>query len=522
MKRWVDTTLTFIRSHPKIDVAFLLVALAIFVTITLFNADRASIWFDEAFSAYITQFSFFDIARYTATDVHPPLYYWVLKLWEMLFGSSIVALRSLSIALGAGAITVAFLFTRRQFGRLAAGVSLLFMVLSPMLIRYSDEARMYTLAALIIMLATYAFVKAHETNQRRHWIIYAVLVSLGMWTHYFTALIWITHLLWRAVMIRKTSTKPKLFWKKLFTRNVIITYIIAVALFIPWLPFMAIQMASIQGGAFWIGDIGAYSFPNFFTNLFYYLEHHQTTNWAAFLLVLVLGGLTVLSTRIYRKFNRQEKLKYLLVVMMAFVPAIILFVTSLPPLSSSFVERYLIPSAIMFTIFAAVTIVVGTRSWKPIYRVGSVLLIAGMMIWGITNVYSYGNYNKNSGTHILTRDLVEAIDEQALPGEPIVANSPYLFYEAVYYNSDEHPIYFIDEITDYQFGSTDMLKKNDQYKIKNLDAFSKENKTVWYIGVSDKDIEAPSDDWQATGKTIVMTSPVDGKKVYRATEYRLQ
>ncbi len=187
MKKIFTSISTYIKKHPKIDIAILVTGLVIFATIALINAPRASIWFDEAFSTYIAQFSFLDIARYTASDVHPPLYYWALKAWSELFGTTELAYRSLSILFGAAAISTAFVLARKFFGRKVAWLSLLFLVISPMLIRYSDEARMYTMAAFIVMLATYFMVKATETNKTKYWIWYGVMVSLGMWTHYFTA-----------------------------------------------------------------------------------------------------------------------------------------------------------------------------------------------------------------------------------------------------------------------------------------------------------------------------------------------
>ena len=183
MKKKIQSLSTYIKAHPKIDLIILGFGLAIFIAITLANVSRASIWFDEAFSAYIVQFSFWDIARYTATDVHPPFYYWLLKIWSSMFGTTELAYRSLSILFGAGAISSAFFLTRKLFGRKTAWVSLLFLAISPMLIRYSDEARMYTLASLIVLSATYVLLRAKETQKKSTWIWYGVLVSLGMWTH---------------------------------------------------------------------------------------------------------------------------------------------------------------------------------------------------------------------------------------------------------------------------------------------------------------------------------------------------
>ena len=231
MKKLFRKTIDVIKAHPKLDILVLVLGLAVFLTITIINAPRASIWFDEAFSAYISQFSFWDIARYTASDVHPPFYYWLLKLWTMPFGTTDFAYRSLSIVFGVGVISTAFFLTRKLFGRKISWVALLFLILSPMVIRFSDEARMYTLAALIVMTATYVLIKANETKNRKLWILYGVLVSLGMWTHYFTALAWIAHLVWHGTQVYRKGMGRKAFWKKLFSKEWVIAYSVAVGLF---------------------------------------------------------------------------------------------------------------------------------------------------------------------------------------------------------------------------------------------------------------------------------------------------
>ncbi|MFZ2126119.1 MAG: glycosyltransferase family 39 protein [Candidatus Microsaccharimonas sp.] len=521
MKEIFKKKIAFIRSHPVIDGVVVAVGLLIYVAIALFNAPRASIWFDEAFSYYITRFNFLEIAQFTATDVHPPLYYWLLKVWGLGFGMSELAMRSLSIVLGVVVIIVAFLLVRRLFGRLVAGVSLLFLSLSPMLIRYSDEARMYTLASLIVVAASYLLVKATETDQRRWYVLYGILVGLGMWTHYFTALIWIAHWVWRAITIRQSTTKPKLFWKKFFTKNWIIAHVVAIAVFLPWLPFMAIQLGTIQGGGFWIGPVSSDTIMNYFTNIFYYLDHGQAQGWLALLLLGVLGLLIFLAPRVYRRFNRADKKNYLLITIIAFVPVVTLLLLSMPPLRPSFVERYLIPAIVVFALFAAVTIVVGTQKWKPILRAVPIVIIAGMMIFGITNVYKYGNYNKNSNTHILTGELVKDIAEQSEPGIPIIASSPWVFYEAVPYSTDEHPVYFIEANTDYIYGSLDMLKYRDDYKIKDFEAFKKQHPVIWYIGMTgDEDVSPYQASWEKI-RTIALYDYLSKKTEYRGTEYKL-
>ncbi|MES2630559.1 MAG: glycosyltransferase family 39 protein [Patescibacteria group bacterium] len=519
MKKFLEKPIAFIKSHPKIDIAFLIVGLAGFLTITLFNVTNAAIWFDEAFSSYLIQFSYVDIARFTATDVHPPLYYWALKAWTELFGTGEFGLRTMSIFFAAATIVMTFFLTRKLFGRKVAGVALLFLILSPMLIRYADEARMYTMAAFIVVSATYALVKATESKLKRWWVVYGILVALGMWTHYFTALAWLAHWVWRAFVTHSQGIGFKAWWKKFFSKEWVLAYVVAVVTFLPWLYFMIKQLGVVQAAGFWIGPVGVDTPSNYVTNFFYYLEHGQAQSWLAVALVAIVILTIVLIPKAYKSFAKAEKSNFILISAMAWVPPVLLFLASLPPLRSSFVERYLIPATIFYAVFIAIVLVVGTKKWRPLFRALPILLIAGMMIFGITNVYKYGNYNKNTNFHIVTREVIEEIQTAGQPGEPIIANSPWTFYEAIPYSTEDHPIYFIDENTKYIYGSLDMLKDNDMHKIKDLDAFSKEHPIIWYLGQADSgDIPPYKDSWVKL-QTVKYYDSLTGKESYRATQY---
>ena len=447
----------FFQSRPWTDYVFVGIALVLFAGLAFWNIAGPSIWFDEAFSAYIIQYNFLDIARYTATDVHPPFFYWLLKVWVALFGETELGLRSMSVFFGAVAAVFGFLLVRRKFGRKAAIVGLIILVLSPLFIRYSQEARMYTLAATIVLAATYVMIRALESKGRKLWVWYGVLVSLGMWTHYFTALAWLAHWAWRYIIIRQTGARGKQLRLTFFDKNWLTAYIVAVALFLPWLPAMAIQLVVIQASGFWISPVGVDTVTGYFGTLVYFLQNNQVTGWAAAALV-GMGVLTcVLGIRVYRSGNREFKRNYLLLLCLSAVPPLLLFIASLPPLTSSFVERYLLPTAAASAFLMGVTLVYGlqgTKLWKQfiVYAV-----ITAMLIYGLSNMYYYGNYNKNSRTGIETKQLVAQAIAASEPGQPIIVASPWVFYEAIFYNSKEHPIYFVDAETRYDFGSLDML-----------------------------------------------------------------
>lgn len=510
----------FFQSRPRTDYIFVGIAIVLLVGLTLWNIAGPSIWFDEAFGAYMIHYNFLDIARYTATDVHPPLFYWCLKVWTAVFGHTEFGLRSMSVFFAIITAIFGYIIARRKFGRRAAIVGVFILALSPLFLRYSQEARMYTMMAAIALSATYVFIRALETKSRKLWVLYGVLVSLGMWTQYFMALVWLAHWVWRYITIRKTGVRTKALAKKFFDKNWLTAYIVAVVLFLPWLPAMAIQLVTIQSGGFWIQPVGVDTVSGYFGTLVFFLEHDHVTGWLSAALVLMGVLTTILGVRAYRSGNETFKRNYLLLFCLSAVPPVLLFIVSLPPLTSSFVERYVLPSVAASAFFMGVTLVYGLAKIKIWKQLAVYAIIVVMLIFGISQMYYYGNYNKNSRTDIKTKQLVQQVIEKSTPGEPIIVASPWVFYEAVFYNTTEHPIYFVDAQTTYGFGSLDMLKYSDDHKIKDLDAFTKAHPTVWYIGYFEGAVQPPESSWKQID-TASETSGIDGKTVYKGVEYQI-
>ncbi len=69
-----------------------------------------SLWMDEAISALaIKGHSFLGlITKFAPGDTHPPLFYFILKFWSLIFGYSEISLRLPSVILGAMTIPVVF------------------------------------------------------------------------------------------------------------------------------------------------------------------------------------------------------------------------------------------------------------------------------------------------------------------------------------------------------------------------------------------------------------------------------
>ena len=133
--------------------------------VCLFQAFGQDIWFDEVFSVNFIQHSYKEIAVLTGKDVHPPLYYWYLKLFHDIgkvlvpAASSIVLCKLASMLPFVGIFVYTLTAIRKNFGLHVAGLFWFLVMTMPQISNYTVEIRMYSLALFFI---TAAFVHSCE------------------------------------------------------------------------------------------------------------------------------------------------------------------------------------------------------------------------------------------------------------------------------------------------------------------------------------------------------------------------
>ena len=153
-------------------------------------AKGYSYWLDEIFAVTISASSWREMYLQILSDVHPPLYPIILKLWVQLWGTSEVATRSLSLLFAA---TTLILFARESLrsDRTARRVALLLISVSPAFLFYAQETRSYSMALALASCTTLLALRIREaggaidplTTQRR-WLMHASALALAL-THYF-------------------------------------------------------------------------------------------------------------------------------------------------------------------------------------------------------------------------------------------------------------------------------------------------------------------------------------------------
>ena len=428
-----------------------------------------SIWHDEAYSAYLIRGDFADIWNLTALDVHPPLYYFCLKIWSLLFGVSEIGLRSMSIFWGVVAIFGAFYLVKKLFDFKTASIATGFMVLAPMFVRYAEEARMYTMVLAIVILSMLVLMKAVEVTWATKkskwtswWLLYGLLLAIGMWTHYFIALAFVTQLAYLVLRYRRQMIRP----------DIITGYVMAIVLFLPWLPECFKQVMSVEGG-FWIPEVSGMTIINFLVESFIFIpDASWITNWGA--VALFCGAVAIIGLIIYVITKRYIMVKNsggLLLAMMVVVPPILLLLLSLPPLKPMFVSRYLVYSATILWLFLGV-LVAKINSKKIAGIFGGLLFVVAIL--GLNAVFTRW---ANSDIKALLTDInVKYNDENSV----IVAGTERIYLDTIFYSNDKMMVYGVEDFYSSTNGAFAPMK---EYKYQIVPDFEDVPKSdnLWII-----------------------------------------
>lgn len=186
--------------------------------------DFQPLWWDEGYSVWFAGHSLPDMLRLTAQDIHPPLYYALLHLWAQLFGFAPLSLRLFSLAAGLPAIPLAYLLGRDLFDRRAGLLAAAIVAVNPLAIFYSQEVRMYGLAATFSLAALWSGWRWIQTRRGRGvGVVYLLSLLGGLYTLYYFALLPLAQGLWMALAPRPRRRR----WPAPF--------LAAGLLYLPWL-----------------------------------------------------------------------------------------------------------------------------------------------------------------------------------------------------------------------------------------------------------------------------------------------
>jgi len=181
----------------RTPLAALLIVLLLGTYLRVYHLGAQSYWNDEGNSLRLAQRPALEVVRAAAADIHPPLYYLLLKPWHALAGDSEFALRFFSALAGVALAALLYRLGREYFGYGGGLGAAILGAIHPFLIYYSQEARMYALLAALSAASFLLFSRWLRSSRPpaspwgNRWLAaaYVLTTAAGLYTHYAVAFI---------------------------------------------------------------------------------------------------------------------------------------------------------------------------------------------------------------------------------------------------------------------------------------------------------------------------------------------
>ena len=425
------------RIHPERS-AFLVL---LFVTslggaLRVVNLGAKSFWIDELLSLchaenIQTLQSLFEAA---CGNAHPPLYFLLLRVWR-IYGDGESYLRLLSVAFGIAAIPTTYLLgrelSRKSTGLIAAG----FVAISPFLLLYDRELRMYSALTFLTTCSVYCFLKAVREGRLLYWVLYTALSGVSVYVHYNTFLVLLFEWIFFLVVCRGR--------RELWVKAIVSQATLAIA-FAAWLPVLLLQLRNPHLFTLDAPDkfpvtVGGWGAKLLY--LFYALSFGQTLMpWRATAVIGMLAFAGVATVGFLR--FRRDRVASIFAGLYLGVPILAGFY-----IYQSMPRYYVFLAPVYFVVLGEGILAFANSRWW--------IVITGLMLFPI--VVSVANYYGNRDFHILAtvdpwREVGQYVERGVRSGDCIVAIGSFrpLGYYTGNFAGFSRPIYGTDfrEVTD--------------------------------------------------------------------------
>jgi uncharacterized membrane protein len=233
------------RQQEKLYSILIVLAAVVGTVVRWWAIGRTSLWWDEGYSLWLSQFSLREIWRGVAADTSPPLYYFLLHAWIRLFGISEFALRSMSALFETLSIPVFLLIARRVLqDKLPIAAAIWLYALSPFQAQYSRDARFYGALCFFTLIGVYSLIEFLETRSYLPFVALIISSATALYIHNMMFF----YLPGLAVLWMVYPSGPK------FARRIVDGLLCGLAVFLLFLPWLAnlIAQTKLVGKSFWI------------------------------------------------------------------------------------------------------------------------------------------------------------------------------------------------------------------------------------------------------------------------------
>lgn len=435
-----------------IGLSILSVLLVVFWFFIAFKYPFISV--DEWYTKGLVYFKIKDLLAAVSIDVHPPLYYIILKAgmkplnaanihFDLLFYLKFMSLVPYLIILA-----TSFTKIKKEYGYLTSGVfSFTLISMSTFFIQYLT-ARMYSWNLLFLLLSFIYLKDVLDSDDKKSWILFSLFTVLGAYTHYysiFSSLI-LYLLLFRYLFKNKKSSLKK-FFASVF--GCIIAYL-------PWFIVLLGQLSEPNNPG--MGEVS-------FMFLLKVIRSGMLTSNDNLLVVIFAILMCLAMALVFKDYltERNSDNFYLSSGMAMWIGTIILgFAISIifrPVLS----ERYFIPCIGIF--WFVLSIYISKLNNKKLI----LILICAILLVGCANVdLEFEKINKQYKETLKSYDIIEKINN----------NDSIIIYEGI--NKYIRLNKYLNKIDDHRNMSLDEIRNGSD----EFNSLLKQNKTVYFIGAT--------------------------------------
>lgn len=439
-----------------------LLALAVGFGLRVHLLGQQGLWYDEAFNLSVARSGWPELLGRAAADFYPPLYHGLLWVWTGLAGTGEFAVRFPSVWFGTLLIPAVFSFGRliarisgREKGASAAALpaaGAFLVALSPLLVDLSQEARMYTLLALTMVLGELAWVRLALGGGPWAAGLYVLGMTAALYTHYAALLGWALQP-WQLLPIRGgRRLRLALLWA------------VPAVLFVPW------------WGAAW-GRFSATVNPQAGTPLPEIFRRSVEIFWTGYgvepyfpapdpaaaaadsLKATVLGALI---TGVFAwglvSAGREGPRRFLVPLL---GPLLLWYPVALG--RRDFAPQYVIWVGTIGWVFVGLGIL---RLPHRLLSAGAFLLVVGAELFALFNLYYVPRYWNDD-----LRGAARLLTALARPGEAVVVNAPYAVVALDYYYRSEAP----------RFGLPSRPDQPEPSLQRDLAAVARSHPFIWLV-----------------------------------------
>lgn len=447
---------------PSVPCLIILVGIVAVGTLLRCNQlAEISYWFDESFCWKMTTFEWGELWGRVARDNHPPLYFYLLKLWTICWGDSAVSMRSLSVICGGMAIIGGYVLSRdidlgagkspqaaEVTGLLAAAA----LALAPFQIEWSTQVRMYALGSALTLWSSWLLLRALRCRDSRWglWCGYGLTASALAYTHYYGLFVLVAQFLFASGdrlrrRLWKTADPP--------AHSAIIpgllTFVLIGMSWSPWLPEFLAHRQQVTD-SFWTQPLKArdvtWTCVQMWTGVWSERPIHEKIAWwvAGTMGIVWMGQLL---------FGRGGLRLLALGPLMTFVATVAASLGSRNILSA----RYFVFAHALAVCGVAVTVQRLPGLWLRGFSGGLVLIGLGFLC--LENVQRRDRWATRPGFE----SAVAYLDEVRQPGEPVLVGNPMVLINVAAYVVGRDTVYVLSDNPKFPYFQGTAVMRDSEY-----------------------------------------------------------